>query len=111
MTHKLLALYGLKWNPVTADVPVDALWMPPSKMRVTSSFCIQWGKRQGVFHSDGSIGKPRFDQIVRVKTPRVGAVGEPSAWLQATLLPRGVRAGLARTPRRVVLTTSGSPPS
>jgi len=30
VTHKLLALYGLKWNPFTADVPVDALWTPPS---------------------------------------------------------------------------------
>ena len=30
MTHKLLALYGLKWNPFTADVPVEALWTPPS---------------------------------------------------------------------------------
>jgi general secretion pathway protein A len=29
MTHKLLALYGLKWNPFTADVPAEALWMPP----------------------------------------------------------------------------------
>ena len=29
MTHKLLALYGLKWNPFTADVPVEALWAPP----------------------------------------------------------------------------------
>lgn len=26
---KLLALYGLKWNPFHADVPVDALWRPP----------------------------------------------------------------------------------
>lgn len=26
MTHKLLALFGLKWNPFSADVPVDALW-------------------------------------------------------------------------------------
>ncbi|HLE61212.1 MAG TPA: ATP-binding protein, partial [Thermoanaerobaculaceae bacterium] len=30
MTHKLLALYGLKWNPFTADIPVEALWTPPS---------------------------------------------------------------------------------
>ena len=29
MTHKLLALYGLKWNPFTADVPVEALWAQP----------------------------------------------------------------------------------
>jgi len=29
MTHTLLALYGLKWNPFTADVPIEALWSPP----------------------------------------------------------------------------------
>jgi general secretion pathway protein A len=29
VTHKLLALYGLKWDPFTADVPVEALWAPP----------------------------------------------------------------------------------
>ncbi len=28
MTHKLLALYGLKWNPFSPDVPVAALWRP-----------------------------------------------------------------------------------
>ncbi len=26
---KLLALYGLKWNPFHPDVPIDALWRPP----------------------------------------------------------------------------------
>lgn len=29
MTHKLLALYGLKWNPFSPDVPVEALWRSP----------------------------------------------------------------------------------
>jgi general secretion pathway protein A len=29
VTHKLLALFGLKWNPFSADVPVDALWRSP----------------------------------------------------------------------------------
>jgi general secretion pathway protein A len=29
MTQKLLALYGLKWNPFTPDVPIEALWMTP----------------------------------------------------------------------------------
>ncbi len=29
MTHKLLALFGLKWNPFSADVPVEALWRSP----------------------------------------------------------------------------------
>jgi len=27
---KLLALYGLKWNPFLPDIPVEALWLPPS---------------------------------------------------------------------------------
>jgi type II secretory pathway predicted ATPase ExeA len=26
MTHRLQALYGLKWNPFSPDVPVEALW-------------------------------------------------------------------------------------
>ena len=28
MTKKLLALYGLKWNPFAPDVPVEALHGP-----------------------------------------------------------------------------------
>jgi type II secretory pathway predicted ATPase ExeA len=27
--NRLLALYGLKWNPFSADIPVEALWTPP----------------------------------------------------------------------------------
>ena len=27
--NRLLALYGLKWNPFSADIPVAALWTPP----------------------------------------------------------------------------------
>jgi hypothetical protein len=26
---KLLALYGLKWNPFSTAIPVEALWHPP----------------------------------------------------------------------------------
>jgi type II secretory pathway predicted ATPase ExeA len=29
MNHKLLALYGLKWNPFSPEVPVEALWRSP----------------------------------------------------------------------------------
>jgi type II secretory pathway predicted ATPase ExeA len=35
MTKKLLALYGLKWNPFTPDVPVEALHVSPR----IHSFC------------------------------------------------------------------------
>lgn len=27
---QLLSLFGLKWNPFQADLPVDALWLPPA---------------------------------------------------------------------------------
>lgn len=27
---QLLALFGLKWNPFQADLPVDSLWLPPA---------------------------------------------------------------------------------
>ena len=26
---KLLAMYGLKWNPFLPNLPVEALWPPP----------------------------------------------------------------------------------
>ncbi len=29
MTKKLMSLYGLKWNPFSPDVPIEALWVPP----------------------------------------------------------------------------------
>jgi type II secretory pathway predicted ATPase ExeA len=29
MTRKLLAIYGLKWNPFTPDIPDDALLRTP----------------------------------------------------------------------------------
>ncbi len=29
MIQRLLSLYGLKWNPFTADVPIEALWTTP----------------------------------------------------------------------------------
>ena len=35
MNHKLLALFGLKWNPFTPDIPVEALW----KQKSLEHFC------------------------------------------------------------------------
>src|SRR4030065_426823 len=29
MNQKLLALYGLKWNPFSPELPVDAIYVPP----------------------------------------------------------------------------------
>jgi general secretion pathway protein A len=35
VNKKMLALYGLKWNPFATDVPVEALYVS----RVIESFC------------------------------------------------------------------------
>jgi general secretion pathway protein A len=29
MNQKLLALYGLKWNPFTPELPTEAIYVPP----------------------------------------------------------------------------------
>lgn len=42
MTQKLLALYGLKWNPFATDIPTQALHVPPA----TDHFC--WRLEQQV---------------------------------------------------------------
>ena len=59
MNQKLLALYGLKWNPFTPDVPTEALYVPPN----VENFCWrieQAHLREGGFaliHGDPSSGK------------------------------------------------------
>jgi len=35
MNQKLLAMYGLKWNPFTPEVPTEALYVPPK----VENFC------------------------------------------------------------------------
>ena len=40
MNNKMLALYGLKWNPFTSSVPAEALHLTPR----LDSFC--WRVRQ-----------------------------------------------------------------
>ena len=43
MNKKLLALYGLKWNPFASDVPTEALLVTPR----TKSFCWRVGQLAG----------------------------------------------------------------
>lgn len=47
MTSKLLSLYGLKFNPFRPDVPIDALFVPPS----VDAFCrrMEFGLTDGGF--------------------------------------------------------------
>jgi type II secretory pathway predicted ATPase ExeA len=59
MNHKLLALYGLKFNPFSPELPVDAIYVPPK----IESFCwrIEHAQiREGGFalvHGDPGSGK------------------------------------------------------
>jgi type II secretory pathway predicted ATPase ExeA len=59
MNQQLLALYGLKYNPFTAEVPIEALYVPPK----VENFCWrieQAHLREGGFaliHGDPGSGK------------------------------------------------------
>ena len=59
MNQKLLALYGLKWNPFTPEVPTEALYVPPK----VENFCWrieQAHLREGRLRVDPR--RPRFRQ-------------------------------------------------
>ena len=47
MNQKLLAMYGLKWNPFGPEVPTEALYVPPK----VENFC--WCIEQAHLREDG----------------------------------------------------------
>ena len=53
MNQKLLALYGLKWNPFTPEVPIEALYVPPK----VENFC--WRIEQAHLREGGFALDPR----------------------------------------------------
>jgi len=62
---KLLALYGLKWNPFAAAIPVEALWRPPG----IDSFCFRLENliRDGGFAmvcGEPGVGKSKILQLL-----------------------------------------------
>ena len=102
MTKKLLALYGLKWNPFAPDVPVEALHVS----RRIESFC--WRAEQLVgegrvpqlpLHRRRSRSRPRrqsdHQRVSRRSGLQILDSNRPDApGRSATLLPtdyRGIR--------------------
>ena len=86
MNHRLLALYGLKWNPFAADLPIEALFVPPR----IENFCwrIEHAQiREGGFamiHGDPGTGKSvalrlLADRLGRLADVSVGAINHPQS--------------------------------
>jgi len=86
MNQKLLALYGLKWNPFTPEVPTEALYVPPK----VENFCWrieQAHLREGGFaliHGDPGSGKSVVMRLLAERLSRladlsVGVIHHPQS--------------------------------
>ena len=88
MNQKLLALYGLKWNPFAPELPIEAIYVPPR----IESFCwrIEHAQiREGGFamiHGDPGTGKSvalrlLADRLGHLPDVTVGAINHPQSSL------------------------------
>jgi general secretion pathway protein A len=86
MTQKLLALYGLKWNPFAPELPVHAIYVPPK----LENFCwrIEHAQiREGGFamiHGDPGTGKSvalrlLAERLSKLPDVTVGAINHPQS--------------------------------
>lgn len=86
MNQKLLALYGLKWNPFTTELPTEAIYVPPK----LENFCWRIENaqiREGGFamiHGDPGTGKSvalrlLADRLARLPDVTVGAINHPQS--------------------------------
>jgi type II secretory pathway predicted ATPase ExeA len=86
MNQKLLALYGLKWNPFSPELPTEAIYVPPK----LENFCwrIEHAQiREGGFamiHGDPGTGKSvalrlLADRLARLPDVTVGVINHPQS--------------------------------
>ena len=86
MNQKLLALYGLKWNPFAPELPTEAIYVPPK----LENFC--WRIEHGLIgeggfamiHGDPGTGKSvalrlLADRLARLPDVTVGAINHPQS--------------------------------
>ncbi len=85
MNQKLLALYGLKWNPFSPELPIEALYTPTK----VAEFC--WRVEQGLIREGGFAlisGEPGTgksvvlrllaERLSQLRELSVGAITHPS---------------------------------
>ena len=88
MNQRLLALYGLKWNPFSPELPTEAIYVPPK----LENFCwrIEHAQiREGGFamiHGDPGTGKSvalrlLADRLARLSDVTVGVMNHPQSSL------------------------------
>lgn len=105
MTKKLLALYGLKWNPFASEVPPDALLITPK----IEAFCWrieQSHVREGGFAlitGDPGTGKSVVlrvlaERLARVRDLTVGALTHPQSHIADFYRELGDLFGVALKP-------------
>jgi type II secretory pathway predicted ATPase ExeA len=86
MNQRLLALYGLKWNPFSPELPIEAIYVPPK----LENFCwrIEHAQiREGGFamiHGDPGTGKSVVlrvlaDRLARLPDVTVGVINHPQS--------------------------------
>jgi len=86
MNRNLLALYGLKWNPFSPELPTEAIYVPPRM----ESFCWRIENaqiREGGFamiHGDPGTGKSialrlLAERLARTADVTVGAITHPQS--------------------------------
>ena len=88
MNQRLLALYGLKWNPFSPELPTEAIYVHPK----LENFCWRIGHaqiREGGFamiHGDPGTGKSvalrlLADRLARLPDVHVGVINHPQSSL------------------------------
>ena len=105
MTQKLLALYGLKWNPFSPELPDEALYVPPK----IENFCwrIEHAQiREGGFaliHGDPGSGKSVVLRLLAQRLKKlpditVGSITHPQSNLMDFYREMGYLFGISLRP-------------
>ena len=108
MSKKLLALYGLKFNPFSSQVPTDALWSPPP----IEDFCWRIEQQIGeggfaLVTGDPGTGKSAAlrllaQRLARVRDLSLGVLTRPQASLADFYRELGHLFGVALSPQQLL---------